>query len=249
MRNSENWTATEKEAAEHASPQYVKVRCIFDTLMQVQYDEKSRKVYPFLRFGPQIKVREVVYDHLKQLFTINDQEPTRRQAPYLVSFAMNLEALTRKYRVLYFNPLEGILKRDLGRAPAHCAMCDDRSLNKQDAVPGWYQIGKATICPDLSIPQPNIPAFPDASTCIRCSKLRRPCVWITNVDLFKPQNPDWEYKYIRMPAKYTGGPTSVPGPPVEVVMADCPVEEEVEEDEAFMAEIIASVKELNEDEE
>ena len=65
----------EAKAYPHVLELYVRTRCLFDTLTQIEYME-SKRLYPWMKFGPRIQVKEFSYNHLTQTIHIQDQSPT-----------------------------------------------------------------------------------------------------------------------------------------------------------------------------
>jgi len=221
------WSASVVEALKHVSPQYIKARCLYDTLRQITRYDPS----PWAKVGPQIKVKEITYNHLKQIVIIKDQEPKTLPSPRLVSAAQNFVALQAKYgNDVYFKGVKGLMARYIDKLPTHCAMCD---WPVHDAVPGWF--GKDPHeakyeCPEedytLHMPEGLV-------SCHRCWKLRRPCVWIAHADLFKPQNPAWRYKFLRIPARYMGSRFMISALSSQDA-SDGPINDEVEEVDKLM---------------
>jgi hypothetical protein len=81
-----------KEAYPHTSQLFVKDRCIYDTLTRFYYDE-DEELFPWVKQGPPVRVREFSYDHLKQLVRIKEQQRPKKKPPKIMSFAFNFKTL------------------------------------------------------------------------------------------------------------------------------------------------------------
>jgi hypothetical protein len=136
-RDTTIWTSTDYEASKHASEAFITIRCLFDTLMQVEYTSKP---FAFLGVdGPKINVKEITYDHLTQVVKIQDQTPTRVPAPTLVSINENFAILQDNYgQETYFEPVPGLMSHSLHKIPPDCAMCDYPPGKKGSGIPGWF---------------------------------------------------------------------------------------------------------------
>jgi hypothetical protein len=80
-------------------------------------------------------VKEIIYDHLSQTVTIQDQRKEQKKPPKLVSFWWNARALDRKYgpNLIMGEPSRGIDATVLQKIAKDCAMCH----NFTD-IRGWY---------------------------------------------------------------------------------------------------------------
>jgi hypothetical protein len=183
--------------------------------MQVQYNEGE--LFPWIKQGPPILIKEISYDHRTQAVIIKHQQKLKLDPPRLVSFNENRVMLTTLYGSnLYFQPTAGLIPSKLGMVPKKCAVCQ-----KMEDTPGWFQVTGVKNCPE----QDNKP-------CRSCFMLRRPCVWIPFADL---QEPHGRFKFIRIPRKDLRGAQNIDGPSLVETKANEPTAEEDEDSNAAIA--------------
>jgi hypothetical protein len=204
----------------HVSELYVKVQCIYNTLMQVEYPP-NETMLPWIKQGPAIIVKEFKYNHLKQELRIVDQQPTRLPMPKLVDFKHNELLLWQMYGPNLMvgergRPSKGLAKNDPTREVL-CCFC--QRLGRHELV---HEINK---CRSADYGKCNRRPNPDsqgkADSCVPCFFMRRPCVWVPVVDLEKIGG---RFQYIRVPHHKVLTQYQLAGPSTEGATA-----EEVEE--------------------
>jgi hypothetical protein len=232
-RDIDKFTPAEREAYPHVSEVYLKMRCIYDTLMQVEYDTTERPLFSWIKKGPPIVIKEVKLDHLKLIVNIKDQEPTKLPAPRLISFEENRIAISRIYGPgVYFEPIAGLNWQKLKDVPVACAMCH---VANWDQAPGFYSQAMHECTNSASTP------------CFCCRFLCRDCVWLNYGDLLASEG---QYKFLRVPRKDLRGVIDIDGPSADVTAAQAPITEESEGFEAAAPKIgeVDALYEKDEDE-
>lgn len=230
-------TPTCREAYHHASDLYVRILAIHDALLQVRYNNTS-EVFDFIKTNPQIVIKEVTYQHLTQTLTIQDQQPTIRSPPRLVSVNQNIVALRKLYGSgVYFEPVAGLSGYFPNKVPSACVMCHEaKPLDSKTHAYTKVRPGKEG-CPNSA-----------DKVCGPCKKLRRPCAWINLQELVRTDaaNP---YRFIRVPLTDRRGVLDIEGPSfnLDEMMGPTPEEDEdfanaIEAEEAADAAFTATEK-------
>jgi hypothetical protein len=91
-----SFSKEERLAYDFSSVLHQKGRTIYDTLMQVEYPPEAT-IFPWMKKGPRIAVKELAYDHLTQTITVQDQTSSQLQAPTLRSFDDNEFLIYKMY--------------------------------------------------------------------------------------------------------------------------------------------------------
>lgn len=204
-----------RAAAPHATRLWIKARCIYDTLMKVEYDD-SGEVFPFIKRGPPIDVKVFTYAHMKRKIVITNQKPLVRKPPTLVSLEKNMSDMAKKYgNYISFKPMKGLSYEQLD-ATAFCVIC----VTVQR--PGEYH-NTGRQCEERP--------FAYGQTCVKCYILRRPCCWLPIADL---QQKDGTFVFIRVPCRYLGGVHDSEGPGIQDILSNAATEEEMEDTNAAL---------------
>lgn len=202
------------EAYEHISPLYRKALCMYDTVLQTEYTDDT-ELFPWVRIGPPVFVKEFTYDHMTQTIIIKDQNPLQNKPPQLVSIAWNTRVLERKYpNVLFEKPSKGLDASNLEKFPLVCAMC-----LAMTNVAGFYRCKRReTNCPTI-LSNDHLPS------CKLCFMLRRPCIFLPYADVAAVGG---RYKFARPPIRNLKEAQLIDGPKLSDSRTNGPTHEEIE---------------------
>ena len=195
------------KAYPHLFQLYGQLRRFYDSLRYVVYDE-TEELLPWLKCGSPIIIKELVYDHLSQTITIQNQIPISRSPPTLVSFEDNTILLDELYRVhctdgvliIGDRPKYGLHERDKTTGVKSCAVCHEVE----------YPFGRqGQECPNMpGIPEDHPTEEAREASCRRCFDLRRPCAHVRIKDLYEARG----LKYLREFPPLKNGPEPIEVP-------------------------------------